>query len=227
MVPQAATRGIFGWTTARSGIILCPEIESKIGTAMLTTALTADRHTLIGAWVFALGLALFAATGAARADETERKAIDAAADLALQQLFAEDQSAKQLSEKAVAMLVFPKITKAGLGIGGEGGKGVLRKQGMSEAYYRTRSLSIGAQAGAQTYGTVILFMTQTAYESFTAKDKGYEIGVDGSVAVVETGASGKIDSANIKSDIVAIMFNESGLMASLSIEGSKITRLDI
>ncbi|MEM8631202.1 MAG: YSC84-related protein [Pseudomonadota bacterium] len=181
------------------------------------------RHSL-AALITVVAVAL---TGfAAAADEAERKAINSGADLALQQLYSENPSAKQLADKATAVLVFPTITKAGLGVGAEAGKGVLRVGGKSIAYYRTRGLSFGAQAGAQTYGYVVLFMTQAAYDSFVAK-KGYELGVDGSIAVVDAGATAEIDTKSLKSDTIGIVFNEKGLMANLSIEGSKISQIDI
>jgi lipid-binding SYLF domain-containing protein len=123
-------------------------------------------------------------------------------------------------------LVFPKITKAGLGIGAQAGKGVLRSNSQSVGYYRTRGISFGAQAGAQTYGYVLMFMTENALNEFRSK-KGFEVGVDGSVAVIEAGASANIDTSSIKSDTVAVVFNEAGLMYNLTIEGSKISKLDI
>lgn len=164
--------------------------------------------------------------GALKADQAERAAIDAAADLALQQLYAETPGARDLAGKAEALLVFPTITKAGLGVGAQAGKGVLRRDGESLAYYRTRGVSIGFQAGAQTFGYVLMFMTEDAYQRFLAS-KGYEVGVDASVAVIETGASATLDSTNMKADALAIVFNETGLMYSATIEGSKISRLDI
>lgn len=180
-----------------------------------------------GAFALTLIIGLALAIGPVHANEADRKAIDAAADAALQKLLAKDDRASQLMEKATGYLVFPEIKKAALGVGGEGGKGVLRSQGESIGYYRTRAISVGLQAGAQTYSTVILFMTADSYQAFVAKDKGYELGVSGSVAVIDTGASGKVDTATAEADIVAFVFNEAGLMADLSIEGSKISKLDI
>jgi lipid-binding SYLF domain-containing protein len=159
---------------------------------------------------------------AAAADDLE---IDALAKVSVEKLYAENGAARELAEKAVAKLVFPKITKAGLGVGGEVGKGVLQIGDAKDGYYRTLSVSFGAQAGFQTYGYVILFMTQSALDNFKSK-KGFELGVDGSVAVIDTGATVEVDTTNIKDDTIAFVFDESGLMASATIEGSKITRLD-
>lgn len=147
------------------------------------------------------------------------------AKASLETLYAENLAAKQLSASAAGILVFPDIKKAGLGVGGEVGTGVLRIGDVSDGYYRTLSVSVGFQAGFQSYGYVIMFLTADALESFKSKN-GFELGVDGSVAVIDTGASVDIDTNNIQADTVGFVFDESGLMANATIEGSKITRLD-
>jgi lipid-binding SYLF domain-containing protein len=145
--------------------------------------------------------------------------------VALGKLYAENAAAEQLSQTAVAKLIFPKITKAGLGVGGEVGKGVLRVGEMKDGYYRTVSLSIGMQAGFQTYGYVLMFMTRDALDDFKSS-QGFELGVDGSVAVIDAGATVDIDTTNLQAATIGFVFDESGLMANATIEGSKITRLD-
>lgn len=164
--------------------------------------------------------------GVAGADENATHAeIDVMANFALDSLYAQNKGAAELAKSAAGVLVFPKITKAGFGIGGEAGKGVLRINGASAAYYRTRSVSFGVQAGVQTYGYAILFLTQNALDDFRAK-KGFEVGVDGSVAVLDEGATVDIDTTNLKAEAVGIVFNEQGLMANFTVEGSKITQID-
>jgi lipid-binding SYLF domain-containing protein len=212
------------FTAAAKGFTLAPE-ETEHKERFEMTGNTITRRALLALGLGA-GLAFAGPGSIAAASEAERTAINAAADLALQQLYGQNGNAKTLADKAAAVLVFPKITKAGLGIGGEAGKGVLRKGGESVAYYRTRSISFGLQAGAQTYGYVLMFMTENALAEFMAKN-GYEIGVDGSVAVLDKGVSAGVDTNSIKADAIAIVFNESGLMYNLAIEGSKIQKLDI
>lgn len=170
----------------------------------------------------AIGSTALTPTHAQAAEKTE---IDAKANASLNKLFSENAAAAELSQGAAGILIFPDVKKAGLGVGGEVGQGVLRVNGMSDGYYRTLSLSIGAQAGFQTYGYAIMFLTQTALDKFKAA-KGYELGVDGSVAVIDAGASIDIDTNNLQADTVGFVFDEAGLMASAAIEGSKITRLD-
>lgn len=174
--------------------------------------------------VFVLGGAL--ASQATAEDAAARAEIDAAADAAVAKMVTEDRRAKRIADDAIAMLVFPEIAKAGLGIGGEFGKGVLRVGGDSVGYYKTSSISIGAQAGAQTYGYAILFFSEKALEKFTSR-RGFEVGVDASIAIVESGVTADIDTTDLKFDTVGIVFDERGLMANATVEGSKISELDI
>lgn len=185
-------------------------IQSRITFASMALA------GIAALWFFSM------AGPAIAADDAE---VDALANASISKLYNENSAAKELSESAVAKLIFPKITKAGLGVGGEAGKGVLHVGDAKDGYYRTLSVSVGAQAGFQTYGYVVLFMTDDALDNFKSKN-GFELGVDGSVAVIDSGATVEVDTTSIKEDTVAFVFDESGLMASAAIEGSKITRLD-
>ncbi|MDF2235358.1 YSC84-related protein [Albimonas sp. CAU 1670] len=161
----------------------------------------------------------------AQADEAERMEIDAKANAALARLYAENPAAKELGGKSVGILIMPEITKAGFVVGGQGGKGVLRVGGAPQAYYRLVSASIGFQAGVQSYSQVLMFLTKEALDGFTSAN-GWEAGVDGSVAIVKSGATVGGDTTTVSSPIVGFVFGEKGLMAAANIEGSKYTRLD-
>ncbi len=176
--------------------------------------------------VLAAFISMFSATlisGSAHAADTAQ--IDVMANASLDKLYAENGSVAELSKSAVGLLIFPEIVKAGLGVGGEVGDGVLRIGDAADGYYRTLSLSVGWQAGFQTYGYVIMFMTQEALDNFKSKE-GFKLGVDGSVAFVDAGATVDVDTTSIKADTIGIVFDESGLMANATVKGSKITRLD-
>src|SRR4030088_2025142 len=84
--------------------------------------------TLVGIFVLTLG-----ASVAARAES--KKEIDVSVADALQRFTNADPAHAQLLHKAVGVLVFPRITKAGVGIGGEHGDGALLKGGLSTHYY--------------------------------------------------------------------------------------------
>ena len=171
---------------------------------------------------FPLLIALFAAPAAlaAPADEIDRRA-----DQALQ-VFKEQVNASEVFlAQAAGYLVFPKVYKVGIGVGAETGEGALRVGGKSVAYYRTTSGSVGLQLGAQAKSIVIAFMTREALAKFR-NSEGWKVGVDGSVALIDIGVGKTIDTQNIKDPVVGFIFGSKGLMYNLTLEGTKITRLD-
>jgi lipid-binding SYLF domain-containing protein len=156
---------------------------------------------------------------------SDAREIDVSANVALEQFQKEVKGAKQFLAKANGYIVFPKVVKAGLGIGGEYGEGALRIGGKTAAYYSTAAASIGLQLGVQKKSIVIVFLTKEALSKFR-KSEGWEVGVDGSVALIKVGAGGSIDTTNIKDPIVAFVFGQKGLMYNLTLEGNKFTKLD-
>lgn len=151
--------------------------------------------------------------------------IDANVAEALEAFSKEVNGGDVFLSKAAGYLVFPKVYKAGIGIGGETGEGALRVGGQSVGYYRTTAGSIGFQLGAQAKSIVIVFMTQEALKKFQ-DSSGWKVGVDGSVALVDIGAGKAIDTANIKDPVVGFVYGAKGLMYNLTFEGTKISKLD-
>ncbi len=128
-------------------------------------------------------------------------------------------------QSAKGVLVFPDVVKAGFGVGGEYGEGALRIDGETVDYYSTAAASIGFQLGAQFKTVMLIFLESDALESFRNSD-GWEAGVDGSVALVELGAGKDLTTRQFDQPIVGFVFSNKGFMYNLTLEGSKITRLD-
>jgi lipid-binding SYLF domain-containing protein len=126
---------------------------------------------------------------------------------------------------AKGVLVFPKVYKAGIGIGGEYGEGALRMSGKTVDYYNTAAASIGFQLGAQAKSIVVIFIQQSALDEFR-ESEGWKVGVDGSVALVDIGVGKAVDTTNIKDPVVGFIFGQKGLMYNLTLEGAKFTKLD-
>ncbi len=164
----------------------------------------------------------FCAVGASHA--ASAREIDVSVDVALERFQNEVKGGKAFLKGAKGVLVFPKVVKAGFGIGGEYGEGALRIRGKTVDYYRTTSGSIGLQFGAQTKTIILVFMQSKALKKFR-NSSGWEAGVDGSVALVTLGAGGSIDTTNIKGPIVGFVFSNKGLMYNLTLEGSKYSIL--
>jgi lipid-binding SYLF domain-containing protein len=144
---------------------------------------------------------------------------------ALSQLYAKVPKAKELGGKAVAVLVFPSITKAGLGIGGQYGEGALLKGGKAAGYYSTAGISSGLQIGAQQYGYAMFFMNEGALSQL-GNAEGFEVGVGPTVVVMDEGKAKSTTTTSAKDDIYAFIFSQKGLMAGLGIQGNKITKID-
>jgi lipid-binding SYLF domain-containing protein len=156
---------------------------------------------------------------AATADDLNKDA-----QQALQTLYKTNPVADSMSKKARAILVFPKIVKAGLVFGGSYGEGVMMKGGSASGYYNSVSASWGWQAGAESYGYVVFLMSDKAVH-YLDESKGWEIGVGPTVVVVNEGVAKNLSTSTLKEDAYAFIFDQQGLMASLSIEGTKISRI--
>jgi lipid-binding SYLF domain-containing protein len=144
---------------------------------------------------------------------------------AYQRLIAKVPAAKALSKDAVAVLVFPKIIKAGLIVGGQYGDGVLFKSGKVAGYYNTTGASYGLQAGAQQFGYAMFLINEKALNALNAND-GFEVGVGPSVVVVDEGMGKSLTTTTAKDDIYAFIFSQKGLMAGVGLQGNKITKLN-
>lgn len=142
----------------------------------------------------------------------------------LRRLYATAPGSRELVKDAAGVLVFPRAMSAGLMVGGEIGNGELRIDGKHAGYYRTTSASFGLQAGAQSKALVYLFMSDDALRRFQ-DSKGWSVGADASVALLKVGANGEIDVNSARAPVVAFALTNMGLMANLSVEGTKITRI--
>ena len=137
----------------------------------------------------------------------------------------EVKGGSEFLNKAVGVLVFPNVIKAGFGIGGEYGEGALRVNGRTAAYYSTMAASIGFQLGAQAKSLVIIFLKREALRDFRNSD-GWKAGVDGSVALVEWGVGEDINTMDIEDPVVGFVFDNKGLMYNLTLEGSKFSKIE-
>ena len=151
--------------------------------------------------------------------------LDMEADKALEVFREEIKGSEVFLNQAAGYLVFPRVIKIGIGIGGETGEGVLRVGGQTIDYYRTSAGSFGLQLGAQAKSVVIVFMTKDSLQKFR-NSNGWKVGIDGSVALVDIGAGKTIDSQNISDPVVGFIFGSKGLMYNLTLEGSKFSKLD-
>ena len=167
-------------------------------------------------------MAAVALTGTAGA--TDKNLLTQDAEAALQALYKTHAGAKALGGQAAGVLVFPKIVRAGFVVGGSGGEGVLFKKDKAHSYYSSGSASVGLQAGVQSFGYAVFFMTEKDLKDFQ-NSKGWDIGAAPTLVVIDAGAGKEINTMTAKKGIYAFIFNQEGLMAGIGLQGQKITRI--
>ena len=167
-------------------------------------------------------VALSLALPAVQAQAASAEDLNQDAAQSLRNLYKAHPEAELLSKNAKAVLVFPKIIKAGLVFGGSYGEGVMMRDGQAPSYYNSVSASWGWQAGAESYAYVVFLMNDKSLQ-YLEKSKGWEIGVGPTVVMVNEGVAKNVSSTTMKDDAYAYILDQQGLMASLSIEGTKIS----
>jgi lipid-binding SYLF domain-containing protein len=175
--------------------------------------------------LFIAALAMIGLAGCAAKPITSLAEIEQDANRTLDRLGRINPGARELVGRAHGVLIFPRVYKAGIGVGGEFGDGVLREGGRTTGYYRIVSGSFGFQLGVQKHGQVIAFMDRRALDRFK-RSAGWQAGVDGSIVVADLGASGQATSLQLNQPILGFIVGEAGLMYNVSFEGSKITRIE-
>ncbi|HWE19987.1 MAG TPA: YSC84-related protein [Hyphomicrobiaceae bacterium] len=175
-----------------------------------------------------LGLALVATLASAgavpRSEAASAARIDANVRVTLNEFFSRVRGSRELVSRSAAVLVFPSVIKAGIGIGGEYGEGALLTRERTIDYYNIVSGSIGVQFGAQARSVIIVFVTPEALAAFR-RTSGWKAGVDASVAIITVGAGGSIDTSRIASPVIGFVFDGTGLMFNLTLDGTKITQI--
>ena len=150
--------------------------------------------------------------------------IDAAIESSLNRFTEEIQGASSYLEGARGILVIPRMWKAGVLLGFEFGEGALIVDGIKIQYYKALTTSVGLQIGVGSKDLVVLFFDDTAMDNFLYSS-GWEVGVDGAVALFSRGAAGAVDSITFKDPIVGFVFGQKGLIAGVSMEGTKFTKI--
>jgi lipid-binding SYLF domain-containing protein len=183
-----------------------------------------------GAAVTALCLGACTATGPSSHDDPgaiadRNRSIDAAVDSTLQRLYVAVSGSRELVGKAQGVLVFPNVLAAGFWVGAQYGEGALRVDGRTQGYYNFAGGSFGLQIGAQSKALIFVFLTEDSLAKFRGRD-GWAAGTDATVAVLKMGANGQLDTTTALSPVEVFVLTNAGLMAGISLDGTKITRLN-
>lgn len=150
--------------------------------------------------------------------------INADSRAALDDLYAVNPKAHAVGHHAVAVLVFPSITKGGFLVAAQHGEGALITHHGTIGYYNSVAASYGLQAGIQKFGYALFFMNSRAMGHLHARG-GWALGSAPSLVVVDKGMASSLSTTNLNKDIYAFFFNQKGLMGGLGLQGSKITEI--
>jgi lipid-binding SYLF domain-containing protein len=174
--------------------------------------------------VFGCSMLIAALAAPHDAQAATKKEINASVDVALDRFVKDVKGGEEFLKAAKGVLVIPRVVQAGFIVGGKYGDGALRIGGKSVGYYNLTAGSVGLQIGAQQSNVLLCFMDEAALKKFRAS-KGWQVGVDGSVALVTVGAGGSVDTTKMKEPIVGFVYGQQGLMADISLEGLKFTKI--
>ncbi len=180
---------------------------------MVASLLAVSTFTAIGA----VGVANVAR--AATAEDLHKDA-----DQGLKLLTSTNPVAAAIAKQSKAVLIFPSIVKAGLIFGAAYGEGVLKHGGTIDGYYNSFTGSWGLQIGGQSYAYVVFLMNDKAID-YIHDSEGWEIGVGPTVVFMDEGAAKNLSTSSLKDDAYAFIFDQSGLMIGISLEGTKITEI--
>lgn len=149
----------------------------------------------------------------------------ARSEAALNELYGKQPATRQLGERAKAVLVFPNILKAGIGLGAQGGNGTMFERGRPVGYYNITGASIGFQLGAQEFSQAYFFNTEEALKTFR-ETKGFQAGAGATAVAADFGANAALTTATLQKPVVVATWSQAGLMAGATIEGAKITEIN-
>jgi lipid-binding SYLF domain-containing protein len=183
-----------------------------------------DKMNLRGRLAAAMIVALAYGLNTQAAWAASKSEIDRNATQALTTLYQTTPGAEALADKSKGILIFPSIVKGGLIVGGQYGDGALRKGGKTVAYFRTISGSVGLQAGAQSFGYVLFFMDDASLR-YLRKSKGWELGTGPTLVMLDKGFAKNLSTTTLQTGVYAFIFDQKGLMAGISLQGSKVTRI--
>lgn len=190
-----------------------------------------DKRTFLAAGASLAALSVLSTacttTGGASGDpDARRRTINADVDNAVSRLYREAAGSQELVARSAGMLVFPSVVSGGFIVAGSHGQGALRKAGKTAGYYSISAASVGLTAGGQSRALFILFMTPEALKRFEASS-GWTAGVDANVTMISLGANARVNTQDVRQDVVGFALSNAGLMADLSVNGTRVNRLDL
>lgn len=161
-------------------------------------------------WLASLCLA-FAGASAALADVSS-----ADVEKTIAAFKAKDPSLEARFKSAYGYAVFPNVGKGGLIVGAAAGDGQVFEKGKLIGTSSITMITIGAQAGVQTFKEIVFFENKAALDRLTANK--YEFAANASAVIAKAGASA---ANNYRDGVLVFTFAEEGVMAEAAIGGQR------
>ena len=166
--------------------------------------------------VLALASGLLVGCTTAPLSPESRAALLDHATLAMQDMNRMDPGVEALARKGYGYAVFPEVVKAGLGIGGGYGQGVVYEQGQHVGFADLTLGSVGAQIGGQTFSELIVFENKAALDRFKLSPVDFTAGA--AAMILQNGAAA---NATFIEGIAVIVQPITGAMAEATIGGQQ------
>jgi lipid-binding SYLF domain-containing protein len=167
-----------------------------------------------------LAVVALALGGCATAPPTAegRADIEQDAARALDTAKATDPTLEQILNASAGYAVFPTVGKAGAGVGGAYGRGVLYEGGRAVGYCDLSQGTVGMQLGAQSYTQIIAFETRDAVENF--KRGNFAFAAQATAVALRSGAGA---NARYRDGVAVFTMDEAGLMYEAAVGGQKFS----
>ena len=137
---------------------------------------------------------------------------------ALEKASLDKPAAEYWRERSIAQVVFPRIAKAGIIIGGNYGEGYLIRNNRIVGLVDVAGANVGLQAGLQNYSQVTYIFSEGAYSNLINNGK---LSLSGTLSY---GRQGQIENTtiakeNLGESMRTLVFNETGTVFGISVEG--------
>ncbi len=127
-----------------------------------------------------------------------------------------DPEMKEWFSSSYGYVVFPNVGKAGFGIGGAHGNGLVYEGGKLVGKSELKEVTVGLQMGGQSFVEVIFFKDKTAFDDFTRGN--FEFGAQVSAVAATAGASADLA---YNGGVAVMTMAKGGLMYEASVGGQK------
>lgn len=128
----------------------------------------------------------------------------------------DDPSMGELFSSSYGYVILPNVGKGGLGVGGAAGNGAAYQGGTQIGFAKMSQVTIGFQAGGQSYSEVVFFENKEAFDRF--KENKIEMSAQVSAVAAAAGASA---DAKYVDGVSVFTRTKGGLMYEASVGGQQ------